>query len=266
MFEFYDYEEGSTYNRITAFKAVDSFSISDKVSVNLSNNENNRIAYDVQYDYDAEIIYVAISIFDSDDNLLAVQVADAFPIYYGDGSYDALFDIDGKKVYLSEILSGEKEDCFFFTMTASLLAVKIAAALIIAAKVTAVVVGVVAIGGITYHVASLTKEKIQERTRAAEKEKTKKNPQYYYPATRKDGKLLIAASPLGLIQASKNIVVGADFWTPEQYMAKELAVTASGGYVGPEVDSKKNGYYYHYHLTGRKGGHSFFGAPTGGAY
>lgn len=79
-------------------------------------------------------------------------------------------------------------------------------------------------------------------------------------------KLLIAASPIGLIAASKAIVNGIDFWSPFNYTAKQLAITASGGYVGPEIYSKKPGYYYHYHLLGRVGGHSFYGTPSGGQY
>lgn len=266
LFDFYDYEKRASFGRITAFKIEDASTVEGKINVSIGDTEKIRTAYDVQYNYDAEIIYLTISTFDEEDNILSVLVAEAFPIYYEDGSFDALFDIDGKKVFLSEIQSGEAEDCFFFSLTASLLVAKITATLIIAAKVTAVVVGVVVVGAITYSVASLTKAKIEERIRAANKEINKKNPRYYYPATRKKGKLLIAASPLGLLQASKNITTGLDFWTPAEYMAKELAVTASGGFIGPEIDSKKIGYYYHYHLVARKGGHSFYGTPYGGKY
>lgn len=54
-------------------------------------------------------------------------------------------------------------------------------------------------------------------------------------------------------------------------MAKKLAITSSGGYVGPEIDTSrgqpKKGHYYHYHLLKRKAGtHIWFGGAYGGVY
>ncbi len=38
-------------------------------------------------------------------------------------------------------------------------------------------------------------------------------------------------------------------------------------YDGPEIhNGKKGGFYSHYHLKNRIGGHSFFGGPSGGVY
>ncbi len=266
LFDYYEYSETTEYNRITAFKDV---FISDLVgvsNVNLSSSEKIRNSYDIQYNFESEIIYLTVSLFDEKENLISVKTSEAFPIYYEDGTFDAMFDIDGKNIYLSEIQTGEIETCFFFSFAASLLIAKVTAALIVAAKTAIVVCGVVAVAGITYSAISLTKAKIQERTRLAEKEAHKKNPKYYYPATRKEGKLLIAANPLTLIQASKEIVKGIDFWSPTKITAKALVVRASGNYIGPEVDSNKPGYYYHFHLANRIGGHSFYGTPTGEVY
>ena len=133
---------------------MDSSFLKDVVNVNLGNTQEVRTAYDASYDHDAEIIYLAVSVFEENDNLLSAQVAEAFPINYADGTYDAIFNIDGKSIALSEIQNGEAEECFFFSLTMSLLAAKIAAALIVAAKVAVAVVGVVAIAGVTYQVAS----------------------------------------------------------------------------------------------------------------
>lgn len=44
---------------------------------------------------------------------------------------------------------------------------------------------------------------------------------------------------------------------PFDYTAKDLAIKASGGSIGPEIDAYSQGKYYHYHLIGRIGGHSF---------
>lgn len=266
-FDYYSYEESSSGNRITAYKTNNAASLDGKVRMGLNAADNIRTAYDVEYDYDAEMIYLAVSVFDENDNLLSAMVAEAYPVYYADGSYDALFDIDGKMVYLSEIQSGETEECFFISCAAGYVAIKITAALILAAKATAVITSVVAIGGIAYAVGTATKAKLQERARAAEKEKSKKNPRYYYPATRVKEKVLIAASPVKLTVAVREIVNDVDFWSPAQYMAMDLVLRASGGYEGPEIhgpksDTDKGSYYYHYHLPGRAGGHAFYGSPA----
>lgn len=41
-----------------------------------------------------------------------------------------------------------------------------------------------------------------------------------------------------------------------------------GGAIGPECDDSGHavGYYYHFHLLGRVGGHSFNGSPIGGEF
>lgn len=266
LFDYYEETVTDTYSRITAFKNIKGDEVSGIENVNIQQEETLRTAYDVEYNYDAEMIYLTISLFDEDDNFVSAQCMEAYPIVMDNGEVDALFEIDGKNVYLSEILNGSNENCFFFSIAMSLLAAKIVAAAIVVAKVAAVVTAVVAIGYTTYKVAEITKAKIQERERTAARQKNKSNPKVYYPAARKSGKLLIAASPIGLIAASKAIVNGIDFWSPFNYTAKQLAITASGGYVGPEIDSRKPGYYYHYHLLGRVGGHSFYGTPSGGQY
>ena len=50
------------------------------------------------------------------------------------------------------------------------------------------------------------------------------------------------------------------------YPMKALAISASGGYEGPEGVNNKPGYYAHYHLKNRIGGHSFYGSPFKGIY
>lgn len=112
----------------------------------------------------------------------------------------------------------------------------------------------------------MTKSKIKARTKSAKKELKKNNPRVYYPAVRKGNGLFIVSSPYTLIAAAKEITKGVDFWSPYDYTAKTLAISASGGYIGPEVDKNSSGYYYHYHLYNRVGGHSFFGTPVGGIY
>lgn len=266
LFDYYEQEVTDNFSKATAFKNIKGAEISGIENASFNNNEELRTAYDVEYDYESEMVYLTISIFDSNEDLVSVQCMEAYPIVSEEGEIDALFEIDGKNIYMSEILSGSNENCFFFSLAMSLLAAKIVAATIVAAKVVVAVTAVVTVGYVTYKVAELTKAKATERERTAAKQKTKSNPKVYYPATRKQGKLLIAASPIGLIAASKAIVAGSDFWTPLAFFAKKLAIKASGGCIGPEVDSKRDGHYYHYHLLGRYGGHAFYGNPLGGKF
>ena len=266
LFDNYETITSQESTRITAFK---NFSDFDSISItNSSNNDDKQYysAYDVYYDHSAEIIRLTISIFDENETFISAKTMEAYPIYTQSQNVDALFDVDGKNLYLSEILNGTTENCFFFSLTMSLLAAKLVAAIIVTAKVAVAITAVVTIGCISYKVAEFTAQKRQERERLALKQETYKNPKIYYPATRQSGKLLISANPIGLITASKAIITGSDFWSPFDYTAKTLAIRASGSFVGPEVDSKKPGHYYHFHLKSRIGGHSFYGGPTGDVY
>ena len=58
---------------------------------------------------------------------------------------------------------------------------------------------------------------------------------------------------------------GGNVWSKSSALARMVANTA-GGAIGPEIDSYSpisvqlgHDYYYHYHIIGRIGGHSFYG-------
>ena len=58
---------------------------------------------------------------------------------------------------------------------------------------------------------------------------------------------------------------GGNVWSKSSALARMVANTA-GGAIGPEIDSYSSisvqlghDYYYHYHIIGRIGGHSFYG-------
>lgn len=270
--EYFDdviYEE----NRITAYQTFDKNEMLGCVNASLVETEKVRTAYDVEYSDDEDIIYVSISTFDENDTLIDVSVATGYPIRYENG-IDVSLEVDGKTVYLSELLGNGIDNCFFVAAAVGLFsAAKIIAALVATAKVAAVITGVVVIGAISYKVVSFSEQKKKEREREAEIEDKKKkdNPRYYYPAQLKSNKLLIAANPHYLRQAVGNVIKGTSYWTPQDYMAKKLAIESSGGYFGPEIDMSggkpKNGHYYHYHLLKHKAGtHIWFGGAYGGAY
>lgn len=260
-YDYYNISEEDGHILLEAIENVEAYQIDNAA---FGDEEDVSIAYSLNYDIDAEVITVVATMSDA-NGILNVDMITAYPFSYADGTIDAYMYLDdGTTIYLSEVYDGEIENCFSLTLGFSLAG--LIAGLITAAKVTAVITAVIVVGGITIQAVQMTKAKLEEKTRAAEAEKTKKNPCYYYPATRKSGKLLISNAPQGLILASKNIVVGQDYWSPYDYTAKNLVVYASGGYVGPEIDSKSSGKYWHYHLSRRVGGHSFYGTPVGGAY
>ena len=270
--EYFDdviYEE----NRITAYQTFDKNAMSGYVNVSLIETENVRTSYDVEYSPNEDMLYVSISTFDENDTLIDVSVATGYPIRY-ENEIDASLEFDGNTVLVSELLGDGRENCFLGALIFGLFsAAKVVAAVVAVVKVAAVVTGLLVIGAATYQIASLTAEKIEAREREAEKEANRKkdNPRYYYPAQLKKDKLLIAANPHYLSQASVNVIKGTNYWAPQNYMAKKLAITASGGYFGPEIDMSggkpKKGHYYHYHLYERKAGtHIWFGTPYGGVY
>lgn len=261
-FEYFNYQQSNNNIIVDVVENIDGV-ILDNTNLT-SEPEQYDVAYSLNYNIDAEVINVIVTTT-SNNEVLSIEQLSAYPLIYADGTYDAyVYLSDGTTIYLSEIINEECKNCFFLTMSLSI--VSLVSALIATAKVAVVVTAVIAVGAVMYEVKELTREKVEERSRAAELEKTRKNPAYYYPATRKSGKLLISSAPQGLILASKNITKGTDYWSPYDYTAKKLAITACGGYVGPEVDKEKDGYYYHYHLLHRYGGHSFYGTPVGNVY
>lgn len=267
--------DGENTNRIIAHKTDNKEVLNGFVDVSLIDTEKVRTAYDTEYVPEEDMIYLAVSTFDENDVLLNVEVATAYPIRYEDGSVDAMFDIDGTSIQLSEILTGNVEDCFALTLFFGVFsAAKIVAAIVTTAKVVAVVTGVVAVGHITYQVASMTKEKYEARKREAEKEKrrNKKNPKYYYKASIKNDMVLITAKPDSLIEASKNMQkYHTSYWSAFGFTAKNLIVRAFGSWRGPEIDTRGGkpipGHYEHYHPRNNPYSiHSWFGAPYAGKY
>ena len=91
-----------------------------------------------------------------------------------------------------------------------------------------------------------------------EDEDTKKDPFRYRPVTSENGKLCISDTEHTLTQAAENITKGQDYWSYYDYTAKTLTVTASDGCIGSEAHDSDE-FYYHYHLTNRLGGCSFYG-------
>lgn len=256
-------------NRIVAHQSLNKEVMTGFVDVSQIETENIRVSYDVEYSSEEDLIYVAISTFDENDELINVSLATGYPIRYLD-STDVSLDFDGKDVLLSELLQDEKEDCFFCTLIFGIFsAAKIVATVVATAKVIAVVTGVIAIGAATYYATSLTLEKIKAREREAEREmkRKKSNPKYYYPAQLINKHVLVAACPHYFLQAVKNVNLGSSYWTPFQLLARKLAVAASGGCRGPEIHFAKKGEgeapYYHYHLKNRKDGpHIWYSTPV----
>ena len=269
----YNLDSSEKYDYYEVIELDDSVLLNAIETCNISNAKNTSfeieddcvdIAYSLNYDLKSDTISVIITT-SNEQGVINVEQLTAYPFIYDNGCTDAFIYLnDGSSLYLSEICSDKLYNCFALTLSFSVAA--LISSLITAAKVTLAITAVVVVAGVTIQVIEMTKEKLNEKTRAAEKEKTKKNPSCYYPATRKDKKLLIANAPQSLSKAAKNIVKNVDYWSPFDYTAKDLAIKASGGSIGPEIDAYSQGKYYHYHLIGRIGGHSFYGSPFGGVY
>ena len=120
-----------------------------------------------------------------------------------------------------------------------------------------------------------TKEMIDAKVQEIESERRRDSEKIYYPSELKKAnsndkaeKLFISSIAQDIKDAIVGIKAGTDYWTAWDADAERLATKASGGAIGPECTQggRVAGYYYHYHLLGRVGGHSFYGTPVGGTY
>lgn len=261
-------EENSDYynfreeNNNVYLDVIKTYNVSELKNVSFDTDEDSiNYAYSLEYDSDENIINVMITI-STVDEILDVQQVTAYPFKYEDGTEDAIIYLeDNTTVYLSEIYDGEVQNCFAITFGIFALGSLISAFI----HAVAVVVTIAVVCGVTYEFIELTRKLIEEKEREAAAEENKKNPKCYFVVTRKDdGKILISNEADYLYVAEKKIVTGVDYWTPFYWLAKTLVLKASGGYVGPEKDKDKPGYYEHYHLANRasNGVHAFFGKPA----
>jgi RHS repeat-associated protein len=90
--------------------------------------------------------------------------------------------------------------------------------------------------------------------------KPKKKRKYWIAALNKNGGIVLI-DKVSKKEAIAFAKLGVDIYTPQGNDAREIAVEASGGYVGPEVSKGKNKKNkWHYHLKDRKPKcHIFFG-------
>lgn len=236
--------------------------------------ENVRIAYNAEYVSEEDLIYVAISTFDENENLLSVETLIATPYSFDDGTIDAKIVFQGKEVYLSEILSGNQENCFFLSaLFGAIFAAKLVAVLTVAVKVTVVVAAVVTVGSVTYKLIRVSKEWIDEKAREKEEAKKKtSNPAIYYYARSVGEKLQIAAVPESINVAKNGMARGKSYWTPHGDDARKLCIAFAGTAIGPEIDIEftgmpKKGWYYHYHPYHSKPSlHAWYWKPYASVY
>lgn len=112
----------------------------------------------------------------------------------------------------------------------------------------------IVIAGVTYVVAS-----------AVISELKKKNYDHYLASLR-SGKLYIGNS-ITYAAATTRLKSG-DVWSRTNVLAEKVAKGAGGKATAVErhdkTGSKKDDFYWHYHMSSRKGGHSFYGTPVKG--
>lgn len=270
--DYYEFDKEQLH--ISAYNYEEKECLSDKVDVNMIESDKIRFAYDAEYVESENLIYLAVSVFDEYDKLLDVTTMTAEPIYYEDGTRDALFSIEDKEVYLSELLQCETENCFFFSALFSVLSATIVTAIVKTIVIsTVVVVSVAVVGYATYELVTVTKDWIKEKERETQDKKRKNpiEPSIYYYARSSGDKLIISAVPDGLSVASKNMrYYVSSYWTPMPSDAFIL-VNAAGGAMSryPEIDKTWNGrplkgYYWHYHCV--NGAHAWYGYPSGNKF
>ena len=237
-------------------------------------NELTDITYSASYNPETQKITILETFCDGIE-VLEVNKYDADVFFYEDGTYDALIANENfDKVWLSEIMNGEIKNCFFGVLSFSIGAI-IAAIATAAAKAIIVTAVAIVVLGVTYQAAVATKEMIDAKVQEIESERRRDSEKIYYPSELKKvnsndkaEKLFIGSVAQDIKDAIVGIKAGTDYWTAWDADAERLATKASGGAIGPECTQggRVAGYYYHYHLLGRVGGHSFYGTPVGGTY
>lgn len=229
------------------------------------------VTYSASYDSISQNVTI-IETFCDGVEVLEVNKYDADMVFYGDGSYDAaIINENGDTIWLSEIMNGQIKNCFFGLFSFSIGAI-IAAIATAAAKALIITTVAVVVLGVTYEAVKATKELIEERIQEVEEERRRNSEKIYYPSELKKAnpsdkieKLFIGSIAQDIKTAASAIKGGTHYWTAWESDAEKLAIRASGGAIGPECtqSGKVSGYYYHYHLLGRIGGHSFYGSPVG---
>lgn len=274
-FDYFQYDEEK--QSISAYNYQSKDTLEDKIDVNLIESDSVRFSYEAEYVEEENLIYLAVSVFDESDNLIDVSVLTATPIKNGD-VIDAKMLIEGKEIYLSEILQGDAENCFFFSIfLGSLFAAKVVAALVVTAKVVATVVAVVVVAGVTYELVKVTKDWLKERENECTiaKNKNPQKPKIYYMAKTSGNALSIAPVPVDILVASSNVKNSrSSYWTAVGSDASALMRTAFGTCSSKaEIDRDRygaplRGRYWHFHPTDNyhAGIHAWYGEPYAKVY
>lgn len=235
------------------------------------------------------MIYVAMSTFDENEILISVQLLEAYPIYYEDGTFDALVSFNGNTILLSELQAEGTDDCYVLTLTLGGIALgKLLTALLAGAAVVAggaLVYQTVSIavksGWFTYQTKSLTEEKVRTRTKTAEKQRGRDNPDVYFLAELYQNKLCINASPCTQKTAAEKVrKFGDSFWTPMAMHDIQLAYRIDKGPSSEFFDLHQQtngsntgtttGMYKHFHpknhIYNGRSVHLWYGEPIKGVY
>jgi len=276
---------------------IDNLGLDDSIEGNTVN-----VKYNIDYDSVNNLIYLTINFMDFDD-IIESETLQGSVFYDENNKIDAVFNVDGEPVLMSEMANVDMvNNCGFFgklfnavkkvakVVAVAATVVAVAAVVVSTAGVGAVAVAgvgasvgasVIAVGATTSAIAvtaatiaavavgvyvladaiTVTAEVLAELTRELER----KNEAMYCPAFLVGSSLRIIPVPVKRSLCIEPIKMGQNFWTISSMWARDLAVAASGGATEMEVH-KGIGYYCHYHLLGRVGGHSFFGTPVDGIY
>ena len=303
-----DFEDAKleTEGSLTTFEGVKSLTLEDFEELdNLSESEKQfcesiSVKYNFSFDSESNIVTIAA---ETRNNEKIIEIEEIFGVafYNKDGEIDAVMNIDGEGILLSEMQDkGLIQNCGWFkkvlkkvVKVVAVVAIVVAVAAVVVATVGAAApavvaagVGVAAVGtasvltttcltvamvaaGVSLAsiaVASIDFEGVnyvlEEYTKVADK---LVKGCYYLAVGDKEGRMLV--SPIRISTAalaSLALQSGLSIYTPIYTDAEYIATLASNGLKPVWDPAHQNKYFAHYHLATRPkpSTHAFYGIPT----
>lgn len=310
IFNEYDDAKLERDGSLTTFEGKQTIKLSDleeldEVALSTLDDEELTLKYNYSYDYETDLVTLTVvQVETTGDGELIETIVDTIEgtaFVNEAGEIDAVLDLDGETILLSELQeTGKLNNCGWFkrlwkkiVVAVAVVAAVVAVAAVVVATCGAgisacVAAGVGVVAGATSSTLASTcltiamvaagvslaattmatidfegvNYKLQEYSKVA---KQLIKGFYYLAIGDKEGRMLV--SPIRIptkALAAKAMKVGLSIYTPAYLDAEEIATIAGGGMKAIWDPAHQNGYFAHYHIAGRPkpSSHAFYGVPT----
>ncbi len=272
-------KEADTYNLIykgsnifvEASKNYSTSSFNGIEELSAINEERVTVVYNIEYDTKNFKIYLENKFIGENGEVYFEEKIQGDPVYYEDGTNDAVFFENDQPIYFSS-LDSEKESCWLLTslFVSALVSVVVKAVL----KACVIVLCTVIIAGCVYQIVKVTVDAILKAMAKAEEERKKGTTKVYFLAQKNGNGLGISEKAFTSDEAaSRMISYNNSFWAPTYIEAYNVTKKAGNGKTPiDEIDRDSsnrpiNGRYWHCHPYNRTPNtHCWYGTPYNGYY